>query len=382
MAKQTKSFVLPDSVFSMNYMDMKTGAVESKYYEPANFDYIITNSDFTYNPATKTVTVAPGEKDITDGALTLIWKGNSVAFTSMPITRTIPLHWEDLKSAYTISFNSNGGSAVSAIALPYNTAITPPANPAKVGYVFGGWYKDAALTQSYAFPATMPAEDTVLYAKWEPAADTRYRVEYYQQNLENDLYTLAETEYFTGVTGAEVRVRPKSYEGFTLRGDQLLFVRILADGSAVLKLLYDRNSYTVEFYANNGKPNAYVKDTAKFGGKINVPVFTRARHSFAGWSEAVPETMPARNLTFEAQWTTVGQVAYKVEHYKEGLEGGYVLAETENLTDVANQTVTATAKSYDGFSYNRIAPGTVRQASSRLTAISYSGCTIHGTAIR
>ncbi len=362
MAKQTKSFVLPDSVLNMNYMDMKTGDVESKYYDPANFDCIITNSHFTYNPETKTVTVAPDGKDIEEGTLTLIWKGNSVAFTSVPIARTIPLHWEDLKSAYTISFNSNGGSAVDPIALPYNTAITPPANPAKVGYVFGGWYKDAALTQSYAFPATMPAEDTVLYAKWNPAPDTRYRVEHYQQNLENDLYTLVETEYRTGRTdtlvGGSYYIQPKSYEGFSVEKYPER-VRILPDGSTALAFYYKRNSYTATFLPRNNNSSADVVYTVKFGGKINVPVFTWARHSFAGWSQAIPETMPAQNMTFEAQWTTVGQVAYKVEHYKEGLDGSYVLAETENLSDVANQTVTATAKSYEGFSYNRNAPGTV-----------------------
>ncbi|HPW40014.1 MAG TPA: InlB B-repeat-containing protein [Bacillota bacterium] len=358
MAKQTKSFVLPDSVFSMNYMDMKTGDIESKNYDPSNFDYSTTNSDFTYDPATKTVTVAPGEKDITEGALVLIWKGNPVAFTSVPIARAVPLHWEDLKSAYTISFNSRGGSAVDTIALPYRGVIVPPANPVKAGYVFGGWYKDEALTQSYTFPATMPAEDTVLYARWVPAPNTKYRVEHYKQNLENDLYTLAETEYRTGTTDSVVHVSPKSYEGFTLVPSPQI-VQILPDGSTVHVFHYNRNSYSATFQPNNGKIGADVENTVKFGGKINVPVFTRARHSFAGWSPAVPETMPAQNMTFEAQWTTVGQVAYKVEHYKEGLDGSYALAETENLTDVANQMVTATAKSYGGFSYNRNAPGTV-----------------------
>ena len=68
--------------------------------------------------------------------MVLTWKGNPVAFTSVPIARAIRLHWEDLKDAYTISFNSCGGSVIDAIALPYNSAITPLANdPEKMGYV-------------------------------------------------------------------------------------------------------------------------------------------------------------------------------------------------------------------------------------------------------
>jgi uncharacterized repeat protein (TIGR02543 family) len=252
---------------------------------------------------------------------------------------------------------------VDTIALPYKGVITPPADPVKLGYIFGGWFKDAALTQSYEFPATMPAEDTVVYAKWNPDI-TQYRIEHYLQNLENDKYTLAETEYFTGLTDTSKSIgssiyldhHPKSYEGFTAAAYPASF-RLLPDGSTVLRLYYNRNRYTVTFRPNNnGSDIVY---TVKYGGRINVPVVTWVRHSFTGWFEEIPETMPARNLTFDAQWTTAGQVNYRIEHYKEALNGSYDLAETENLSDVANQRVTAAVKSYTGFSYDPVAPGTV-----------------------
>ena len=107
------------------------------------------------------------------------------------------------------------------IALPYNAVITPPSNdPAKTGYQFGGWYADEDLTEEYTFPETMPARDTIVYAKWIPNTDTPYRVEHYQQNVENDLYTLVETEYRTGTTDAAIGLSPslkfKNYEGFSV----------------------------------------------------------------------------------------------------------------------------------------------------------------------
>lgn len=363
MTKHTKKFVLPDSVFTMYNMDMKTGDTLSKYYDPANFDYSITNSEFSFDPATKTVTVAPGEEDITEGFLVIIWKGNAIAFTSVPISRAIPLRWEDLKDEYTISFDSRGGSVVDTIALPYMGEITPPSNnPVKTGYQFGGWYADENLTEEYTFPETMPAKDTVIYAGWIPNTDTPYRVEHYHQNVENDQYTLVETEYRTGTTGAAIGLSPslkfKHYEGFT-EVYYSEFTNIAPDGSTVFVFLYDRNIYTATFLPNNnGASNTVVKEV-KFGGKINVPVFTWARHSFVGWSSAIPEIMPAQDLTFTAQWTTAGQVDYKVEHYKESLDGSYFLAETDNLSDITGQTVTATVKNYDGFSYNRTVPGTI-----------------------
>ena len=62
---------------------------------------------------------------------------------------------------YTISFNSNGGSAVDPITQDYGTTISAPADPTRDYYSFDGW--------SPALPATMPAENMVLTAQWTPA---------------------------------------------------------------------------------------------------------------------------------------------------------------------------------------------------------------------
>ena len=66
---------------------------------------------------------------------------------------------------YTITFDSNDGSAVDSITADYGATVTKPADPTKTGYTFAGWYSDEALTEAYTF-GTMPAEDITLYAKW------------------------------------------------------------------------------------------------------------------------------------------------------------------------------------------------------------------------
>lgn len=60
---------------------------------------------------------------------------------------------------YTISFDSAGGSELASITQPFNSAITAPANPTRVGYTFDEW--------SPAVPATMPAGDQTLTAQWK-----------------------------------------------------------------------------------------------------------------------------------------------------------------------------------------------------------------------
>ena len=67
---------------------------------------------------------------------------------------------------YTVSFESNGGSAVSPLTQAFNTAITKPSDPVKTNYTFTGWYSDEACTQPVTWPYSMPLNGGTLYAGW------------------------------------------------------------------------------------------------------------------------------------------------------------------------------------------------------------------------
>ena len=69
--------------------------------------------------------------------------------------------------SYTITFESNGGSAVEAITANYDADITAPADPTKAGFTFAGWYEDNdTFAVPYTVPAKMPARNITVYAKW------------------------------------------------------------------------------------------------------------------------------------------------------------------------------------------------------------------------
>ena len=61
------------------------------------------------------------------------------------------------------------------------------------------------------------------------------------------------------------------------------------------------NQYTITFVLGNGKDNVVLKQD--YGTAITAPENpVREGYTFDGWDKAVPETMPAENMTITAQW--------------------------------------------------------------------------------
>lgn len=85
-------------------------------------------------------------------------------FTTMPANNfTLYAKWTG--ESMTLYFDSQSGSSVSSITAPYNSDITAPNAPTKLGYVFSGWY----TTTDYQTPFNtwvMPLGNITLYAKW------------------------------------------------------------------------------------------------------------------------------------------------------------------------------------------------------------------------
>lgn len=70
---------------------------------------------------------------------------------------------------YTVTYNTNGGSAVGSATVSEGGKLTEPQAPTKDGYTFHGWYKDAAFTNAWNFGADTVTGNTTLYAKWTEA---------------------------------------------------------------------------------------------------------------------------------------------------------------------------------------------------------------------
>ena len=121
----------------------------------------------------------------------------------------------------------------------YGSTITAPANVIRTGYDFMGWYNRRTVHDAaFSPPLPYPRRIWIFTPSGEARRDTVYTVEYYQQNVDDDGYTLVAGD--TQSPAGNHRQKTESfadedkYEFFTLNpsaGGYLASGTIAGDGS-------------------------------------------------------------------------------------------------------------------------------------------------------
>lgn len=100
----------------------------------------------------------------------LIFSSGSFTETKSGDTYTyIGIVSEDItvRTAYTISFETNGGSTIEAVIVPHGNSISLNSYfPSKTCYAFKGWYRDENLTTPVSGSSVTVNSDVTYYAKW------------------------------------------------------------------------------------------------------------------------------------------------------------------------------------------------------------------------
>lgn len=141
-------------------------------------------------------------------------------------------------------------------------------------------------------------------------SEVSFTVRHYQQNTDNDDYTLVKTEPKTGYTNAQVgdKLAAADTGFYSLLYDTT--VRIAADGSTVIDIKYDRRYYLLNFNLDGGYGVEPIY--ARYGAPVSVGTPAKAGYTFAGWDKELPETVPAENVTYKALWTIGDQAKVTV----------------------------------------------------------------------
>ena len=204
---------------------------------------------------------------------------------------TITANWTI--NSYTITFDSNGGSTVNSITQNYGTSIELPI-PTRDEYTFDGWmYNGEPYTGS-----TMPASNITLVAKWLSNSATTYQVIFQYE----DGTIITSTKLASG----EIIVPPTvSKTGYTFDGWYLDDAKVtdftMGENDTILVAKFVINQYTITFNTNGGTLIESI--TQDYGTPITQPSNpTKVGYTFDKWDQEIPLTMPAENITITAQW--------------------------------------------------------------------------------
>lgn len=182
---------------------------------------------------------------------------------------------------YTLTFVFGNGAEDLVLKQDFGTDIEKPADPEKVGYKFKDWGE--------AVPETMPARNLTFTAQWTV---NQYKVTFVLNNGEKDFEVMQDF-------GTAITVPTPKKVGYTFVGwDKEIPAEMPAE-ALTFTAQWTINQYTLTF--KNG--NEVIKtEKVDYGTAITAPTLSdTVENTFVGWGD-VPETMPAEDLTFTAQW--------------------------------------------------------------------------------
>ena len=288
---------------------------------------------------------------------------------------------------FTLILNSNG--QVSTVPYRYGAKLDRlNDDPARLGYIFDGWYTDVDCTTEFT-AATMPAKDLTLYAKWLPD-DINYFLVLRKEGADGKWSQTTETR--TGKTDETVAIDPAEFLTEAEKGiytiPETVQYTVSAENGGTVSISYARKQFSLT-YDLNAADAEWVSDPGvrqyRVGAVLELltqSYVKRAGYTFDGWytdetctsgNEFTATTMPAENITLYAKWIAQGNISYTVEHYQQNVaDDDYTLADRESKTGAAGQLTAAESKSYPGFTVQGFDQQTVKGDGSTVVKVYYN----------
>ena len=221
---------------------------------------------------------------------------------------------------YTISYDLADGvnSPENPTSYTIESGLITLKDPTREGYTFAGWYNGEQLITTIDSNAL---ENISLTAKWT--------VNSYKLTFDVDgILTEKTFEYGQSVRAIENPTKV----GHTFTGwSKELPVKMPANDLYV-SATWRVNSYTITFNVDGN----LTEKTFKYGETVvAIENPTKEGHTFAGWSEELPETMPANDITVEAIWTVN---SYKITFDVEGIITEKTFKYGESVVAIENPT--------------------------------------------
>ncbi len=303
-----------------------------------DLDYVATFAPITYaityDLAGGTVATAnPATYNVESAAITLVnptregytfagWTGTGLDAASTTVTipagstgdRTYTATWTPI--TYTIDYDLAGGSVAGGLPASSYTiesaAITLP-TPTKTGYTFKGWKQDGAGEAQMAVTiATGSTGNKAYTATWQI---NQYTITF-DSNGGSTVPSITQ-DFASAVTAPAAPTKT----GYTFAGWTPAVPSTIPAENVTVTAKWTINQYTITFDTDGG--SAVPSITQDYGTAVTAPADpTKTGYTFAGWTPALPATIPAENMTVKAQWT--------INTYSVSITGAGVTADNMN----------------------------------------------------
>ena len=193
----------------------------------------------------------------------------------------------EVTGAYTVTFVTEKEDEVPS-QIRANAPAAQPADPAKEGYTFIGWYSGES---EWDFETPVTAVLT-LTAKWQI---NRYTITF--DTAGGSEVPSITQDYGTAITPPAAPTRT----GYTFAGWDKTIPATMPAENMTITARWQVNQYTITFKPENGGQDIVIKQD--YGTAITPPAApTRTGYTFAGWDKTIPTTMPAGDMAITAQW--------------------------------------------------------------------------------
>ena len=257
--------------------------------------------------------------------------------------------------------------------------------PTRTGYTFAGYSSptcgvvidddgyysvldEQGITQEGECVAEDIDDDETWNAQWTPNTNTKYTVRHYTRDLDaSPTYTLHSTEEKYGTTESTVTLAnlKKTITGFTYNkgyvAPYLAFdgttmhpnqsatttTTILADGSRVIDLYYDRNTFIVRLTQGTGISRVIGSGPHQYGETVTIDATVRDGYTWSNWTQTdggaqvtttkqYTFTMPNEDVAYTANATSN---TYNITY----MDGGVAMSGINPATYTAGTSTTINA---------------------------------------
>ena len=252
--------------------------------------------------------------------------GGTKISSTTKITGTVTYYAQWSINSYTLTYNVNGGNAVSPASKSiqygsaYGTLPTPTkSSDAEYTYAFAGWYTAASGGTQVTANTTMGAGNTTIYAHWTATRRS------YTATFNGNGGGTPSPSTITKTYGSELGTLPTcSRTGYTFlgwytasSGGTKISSTTKITGTVTYYAQWSINSYTLTYNVNGGNAVSPASKSIQYGSAYGtLPTPTKSSdaeytYAFAGWYTAASggtqvtanTTMGAGNTTIYAHWT-------------------------------------------------------------------------------